>query len=424
MQSKSLNSAQSLAPTTSAPQQQQTTDALIINSNSNVVSEEILMQLKDQFGDNKQIYILNTSNNSVSTSSSLQNSTSANNAPIQYLIVDKDIDINTILQDPSIFSHTQPPQVQQTQPQQVQHQQSLSTILNNNIKGIVSGSSSTVGSSSSSSSNLADESIQRVQAPPPKRKKFEFKLENKKNSFQDAFLRFLAGEKQLTLDNIISEQSQQSNSNYNAGKKINSSSATSKLQNGQSQQVAQSSTTPPAQPAAQTTTVQLSNGVLPAISNSLDKENYYNSSRRENLLPLNNYEYRNSYKDHYDNQGVRVNPDLIKNLTSPPTQSTKVNTSPHLNKNVQLNSSLKQTSLDLIGSGEGLNSSKSSIVITKTNNGLKASQVQAKIINNDHTYKTHNQNGRVLNDAKSVKGSEELEVLSDDGKTSKVDKIG
>jgi hypothetical protein len=423
MQSKSLNSAQSLAPTTSAPQQQQqqqTTDALIINSNSNVVSEEILMQLKDQFGDNKQIYILNTSNNSVSTSSSLQNSTSANNAPIQYLIVDKDIDINTILQDPSIFSHTQPPQVQQTQPQQVQHQQSLSTILNNNIKGIVSGSSSTVGSSSSSSSTLADESIQRVQAPPPKRKKFEFKLENKRNSFQDAFLRFLAGEKQLTLDNIISEQSQQSNSNYSAAKKINSSSAASKLQNGQVAQSSSSSTTPPAQPATQTTTVQLSNGVLPAITNSLDKENYYNSSRRENLLPLNNYEYRNSYKDHYDNQGVRVNPDLIKNLTSPP----KVNTSPHLSKSVQLNSSLKPASLDSVGSGEGVNPSKSSIVITKTNNGLKASQVQAKIINNDHTYKTHNQNGRVLSDAKLVKGSEELEVLSDDGKASKVDKLG
>ena len=48
---------------------------------------------------------------------------------------------------------------------------------------------------------------------------------------------------------------------------------------------------------------------------TLDKENYYNSSRRENLLPLNNYEYRNSYKDHYDNQGVRVNPAVLKNLS-------------------------------------------------------------------------------------------------------------
>lgn len=32
-------------------------------------------------------------------------------------------------------------------------------------------------------------------------------------------------------------------------------------------------------------------------------------------MPLNNYEYRNSYKDHYDNQGVRVNPAVLKNLS-------------------------------------------------------------------------------------------------------------
>ena len=51
---------------------------------------------------------------------------------------------------------------------------------------------------------IVEESIQRVQVPPPKRKQFEFKLENKRNSYQDVFLRFLAGEKQPTLE-IISE---------------------------------------------------------------------------------------------------------------------------------------------------------------------------------------------------------------------------
>lgn len=61
---------------------------------------------------------------------------------------------------------------------------------------------------------------------------------------------------------------------------------------------------------------------------TIDKENYYNSSRRENLLPLNNYEYRNSYKDHYDNQGVRVNPAVLKNLSySSPAKSTNNNSS-------------------------------------------------------------------------------------------------
>ena len=84
---------------------QMTTDALIINSNSNVVSEEILIQLKEQFGDNKQIFILNSSNNSISASSS-STALISSTTPIQYLIVDKDIDINTILQDPNIFNQT------------------------------------------------------------------------------------------------------------------------------------------------------------------------------------------------------------------------------------------------------------------------------------------------------------------------------
>jgi len=62
-----------------------------------------------------------------------------------------------------------------------------------------------------------------------------------------------------------------------------------------------------------TNITQATNASSPTVT--LDKENYYNSSRRENLLPLNNYEYRNSYKDHYDNQGVRVNPAVLKNLS-------------------------------------------------------------------------------------------------------------
>lgn len=31
---------------------------------------------------------------------------------------------------------------------------------------------------------------------------------------------------------------------------------------------------------------------------------------------MNNYEYRNSYKDHYDHQGVRLNPAILKSLPS------------------------------------------------------------------------------------------------------------
>ena len=44
------------------------------------------------------------------------------------------------------------------------------------------------------------------------------------------------------------------------------------------------------------------------------------------MLPLNNYEYRNSYKDNYDNQGVRVNPELIKNFSSINTTSSSSST--------------------------------------------------------------------------------------------------
>lgn len=91
-------------------QHQQTpgsTDALIINSNSNVVSEEIVLQLQEKFGDSKQIYILNTSSTSTTATaagaSGTNTASGSVNGSIQYLVVDKDVDINLLLQDPSIF---------------------------------------------------------------------------------------------------------------------------------------------------------------------------------------------------------------------------------------------------------------------------------------------------------------------------------
>ena len=201
-------------------QQQQTpmtTDALIINSNSNIVSEEIILQLKEQFGENKQIFILNSSNNSISASTSSNLHASASSAaPIQYLIVDKDIDINTILQDPNIFNHVQTSLtsnanciatnanvIANTNANTHMEQQQLigtsssltaSSPLNSHHNHAKAGSSSNNLNTNNINSNLiVEESINRVQVPPPKRKKFEFKLENKKNSYQDAFLRFLAG---------------------------------------------------------------------------------------------------------------------------------------------------------------------------------------------------------------------------------------
>ena len=191
-----------------------------------------------------------------------------------------------------------------------------------------------------------EESIQRVQAPPPKRKQFVLKLENKANSYHDVFLRFLAGEKQPTLE-VVSEHAnkkpkdnifystnsavaaatnQANNSNLNnQSKTVNST-----LGNNQtsSSKITISSAISSAAATAQSSTqigMIINNasqvaGVNPTTT--IDKENYYNSSRRENLLPLNNYEYRNSYKDHYDNQGVRVNPAVLKNLSYSSAQTS------------------------------------------------------------------------------------------------------
>ncbi|CAF0805997.1 unnamed protein product [Brachionus calyciflorus] len=294
-------------------QQQTTTDALIINSNSTTVSDELILQLQEQFGDSKQIYILNTANNSVSSSSSYNNSTNNNTNTIQYLIVDKDVDINAILQDPSIFQNQQ--QAVTNQPtQQVNNQNHVTTPIQ--TKSQIQ--------QPQNHHLLAEESIQRVTAPPPKRKQFEYKIDtNKRMSYQDAFLRFLAGEKQPTLEintNEHANKKPKDNIYYNFY--LNNPKLTTQNTNTQSSVSVNTPTNNPNPP------VVITNGNTNVVFNTSnmttgnnDKENYYNSSRRENLLPLNNYEYRNSYKDHYDNQGVRINPALFKNL--PGTSQTK-----------------------------------------------------------------------------------------------------
>lgn len=94
-----------------------TTDALILNSNSSVVSNELVAQLQEQYGDGKQIYILNTPS-------------SDTGATVQYLIVDRDVDVNVILQDPTFQAASAAQQQQQQQhvaanaatPTSMQHQ--------------------------------------------------------------------------------------------------------------------------------------------------------------------------------------------------------------------------------------------------------------------------------------------------------------
>ncbi len=172
-----------------------------------------------------------------------------------------------------------------------------------------------------------EESIQRVNIPPPKRKTFEFQLENRKNSYQNSFLKYLAGEKQPTLDIIaehITRKPKENLFNYNSlNKKYGLQKNVSDL--AASTSVAATTTTT----AASTTTTTT------AISTNIDKENYYNSNKREpsvtttasstvstNNTTLNGTnEYRNSYKDHYDHQGVRLNPAILKTLPTEHQQS-------------------------------------------------------------------------------------------------------
>lgn len=362
-----------------------TTDALIINSNSTVVSDELILQLQEQFGDSKQIYILNTSNNSVSSSSAYNSNTNASNTAnntntIQYLIVDKDVDINAILQDPSLFQNQQTSLTNQTHQQQPNHH------LNHNISNKNQSHPQQQQQQQQQHQQqqlLTEESIQRVQAPPPKRKQFEFKLDlNKRMSYQDAFLKYLAGEKQPTLEintNDHANKKPKDNIYYNFY--LNNPKLTTQTSTNLSQSTPNSNNTilnsntnnnSNSNTATSNNTISVTSNtnnpgtVINSNNNGLDKENYYNSSRRENLLPLNNYEYRNSYKDHYDNQGVRLNPAIFKNLPSYSTTSTTPSGSSVSSITIQSNKT-KQT--DSINSNS--NSKSSSIILAKSSSSPK-----------------------------------------------------
>jgi hypothetical protein len=156
--------------------------------------------------------------------------------------------------------------------------------------------------------------------PPPKRKTFEFQLENRKNSYQDSFLKYLAGEKQPTLDIIAEHITRKPKENlFNYALKKTQQPNTSSVSTA---------------PASTTTTTAAITTATPTSNNTnIDKENYYNSSKREptaaqlasnsastNLVINGNNEYRNSYKDHYDHKGVRLNPAILKSL---PTEHQK-----------------------------------------------------------------------------------------------------
>lgn len=209
----------------------------------------------------------------------------------------------------------------------------------------------------------------RVQEPPPKRKKFEFELPDpnaKPKTYQEAFLRFLAAngdENSLSSDSTTNISTNANNTRKHPPRDriyqnffMNSSlaavnkptvpstattttttttvpttittattAATTTKPNNSSNVISSQMTGVQINGGGIMTTVGVTTTTTTTTPTHLDKENYYNSSRRENLTPLNSCEYRNSYKDVYDNQGVRINPAIIRSLQAAASTSTGVN---------------------------------------------------------------------------------------------------
>jgi hypothetical protein len=313
-------------------------EAFIFKSTSSIVSDEILMQLNQQFNsDNKQIFILNItdSGNCKATNSNIHNqnmksilnddSNIANNTnPIQYLVVDKNVDINMILQDPNIFN-------------QINQQTATPINSNNHFKPKTPSKTTTTTTTGIKIRNgiinnneqiiLQNENVQSTRLNRLKRRQFEFKLENKRFSYQDAFIRFLAGEKEASLDIIGDQSSQNNNINEsklsNVGQQMNNpitKSNKTKLNEqtlpspnitiNNNKTTIQSNSPKPVISISKPTTTKITAKISQTTKNF--NVDYYNSSRRENLLPIvDNNNHNNNNK-----QGVRLNPALFKNLNS------------------------------------------------------------------------------------------------------------
>lgn len=223
-------------------------------------------------------------------------------------------------------------------------------------------------------------------------------------TYQDAFVRYLAGEKQPTLEISATEHVNKkppkdsiyynfyANSTISTPKTTTPNSTTATATSAQPQHHQQ-----PAASANNTTTTA-SSTTTTINGGGLDKENYYNSSRRENLTPLNSCEYRNSYKDVYDNQGVRVNPAIFKSL--PHTVAPNATASSSVPNGTTTTTTTSPSSITIVPNN---NSQKSSIVITKNQNPVTPQKCDEVIplstpppqpsanILADHTYKTTTQ---------------------------------
>ncbi|CAF1247775.1 unnamed protein product [Adineta steineri] len=194
-------------------------DLVIIQDTTTATSQaELINQLQNHITENQQILIITD-----------------DQGQDQYVIIDKDQDINALLQDGSLFSHYAEQQVAQVPAglqQQILQIASMPTIQTTHVPSAVSTpvpiqpkptpkpiAPSTMNPSivqhkqsfqSKVNANAfhvqnVEESVQRVTAPPPKRKPIEIRYDPKENSFQNAFLKFLAGDKMPSLEALASE---------------------------------------------------------------------------------------------------------------------------------------------------------------------------------------------------------------------------
>ncbi|CAF2745962.1 unnamed protein product [Rotaria sp. Silwood2] len=193
-------------------------DLVIIQDTTN--QAELINQLQNHINENQQILIITD-----------------DQGQDQYIIIDKDQDINALLQDGSLFNHyTEQQQLAQISTglqQQILQITSMPTIqtahpsstivstpvpiqpkptpkpiapatMNPSIIPHKQSFQSKVNANAFHIQNV-EESIQRVTAPPPKRKPIEIHYDPKDNSFHNAFLKFLAGEKPPSLEAIANE---------------------------------------------------------------------------------------------------------------------------------------------------------------------------------------------------------------------------
>lgn len=254
----------------------------------------------------------------------------------------------------------------------------------------------------------------RVQEPPPKRKKIEYRpldsASGKPMTYQEAFMCFLANCGDETHHSSSLDPSSSATRKHPRDKIYQNFFANSTLAGMKTVPISTTTTIATtnssqnpsfASISSQSASSQINGGLANSNSTTthLDKENYYNSSRRENLTPLNSCEYRNSYKDVYDNQGVRVNPAIIKSLQA----AASVASSCTAGANVASSSSLSKSSCSS-------SISKSMNLANHIGDKIEEGVIVTANILSDHTYRTTISQSKQQKNASALTDSSKIDT--------------